>query len=76
MENRNLQESKVGIRSTDLIVACAKDQSTLEEVWVSRFKNRISYARVKFELEVASCRAHVRGHLSQLLGINSSPLSI
>ena len=43
---------------------------------VSRFKNRIRYVRVRFELEVAFCRAHIRGHLSQLLGIHSSPLSI
>ena len=28
-------------------------------VWVSRFQNRISYARVEFELEVEPCRAHV-----------------
>ena len=45
-------------------------------LWVSRLKNSISYAPVKFELEVACCSSHVGGHLSQLWASNSSPFNI
>ena len=35
-------------------------------IWVSRFKSRISWAQVRFELDIAYCSSHVGRHLNQL----------
>ena len=46
------------------------------DMWVSRFKNRINQAQVKFELRAACCSTHVGGHPDQLWDCNKSYLSI